>query len=413
MRQATRPGPSIRYTICVKIDRRPEQTAEEAIMALKEQRRSPYRRRAASRAFGERRHGSVEGRTTSEIAGALLDYLKTRLGLDELRFLARPRRVSNGWETYIFHFQLQGEPGASATEARASTTGALGDFSGPLTLRVFPYASCAARVQHEFIVLEYLHRLGYPVPAPLCVEAGSAALGGPFLIMEQVPGRTFFDVLLYQPWNMLVLPREMAELLFRLHNLPSAGFPAPAGEFLERALAEIADIIREHTLPGLTAGLDWLAGHRPPPPESPSILHLDFHPLNIMCSSQRRAVVLDWTMADVGDPHADIASTLMLTDCVVPRKRIWQRVGVALGRRFFHWLFLRNSRRLRPLDPEKLSYYQAWAALRRLARAGQLLSDEGPPSDNYKRSAIRNFRPRHVRRLRRYFGERTGVSVSL
>jgi aminoglycoside phosphotransferase (APT) family kinase protein len=122
-------------------------------------------------------------------------------------------------------------------------------------------------------------------------------------------------------------------------------------------------------------------------------------------------VVLDWTMADLGDPHADVGNSLMLMDCVpVKRKRIWQNVGVAIGRGFLRALFLRASNRLRPLDPDILAYYQAWAALRWLVRVRQWLSD-GPKPDDWKRSAGRRVRPRHLRTLSRYFRARTGVAV--
>jgi aminoglycoside phosphotransferase (APT) family kinase protein len=369
-------------------------------MALKEEgRRLRYRIAAGflSKASQRSRCRPVTMRTTAGIARGLRRYLSERFGLQDARFLQRPRPVSNGWETHIFHFQLHGHQQE--------------DYGKPLTLRLFPYESNAARVQHEFAILQHMNRNGFPVPVPLCVETSSAVLGGPFLIMEQVPGQTFFDAMLYQPWNMLVLPRQMAEILHRLHRLPGAGFPAPAGDFLERSLAEIADIIRDHSLLKLSAGLNWVASHRPPPVQEPCIVHLDFHPLNIMQAAQRRPVLLDWTMADVGDPHADLGNALMLLDCVpVRRKRIWQRVGVMLGRGLVRRLFLRAICRLDAVDSQKLTYYQAWAALRRLARAGQLLAGA---SDNYKPSAVRMFRPRHLRRLRHYFAACSGVAVSL
>jgi hypothetical protein len=38
-------------------------------------------------------------------------------------------------------------------------------------------------------------------------------------------------------------------------------------------------------------------------------LHLDFHPLNVLCIGSEATVVLDWANMTVGDPRADVART--------------------------------------------------------------------------------------------------------
>ena len=37
------------------------------------------------------------------------------------------------------------------------------------------------------------------------------------------------------------------------------------------------------------------------------LLHLDYHPLNVMTDGRRMTAVLDWANARVGDPRADVA----------------------------------------------------------------------------------------------------------
>ena len=45
-------------------------------------------------------------------------------------------------------------------------------------------------------------------------------------------------------------------------------------------------------------------------PISHDIIHLDFHPLNLIYTQDREQVVLDWNEADIGDCHADVGTTL-------------------------------------------------------------------------------------------------------
>ena len=39
------------------------------------------------------------------------------------------------------------------------------------------------------------------------------------------------------------------------------------------------------------------------------LLHLDYHPLNVLGEAGAISGVLDWTNADGGDPRADVART--------------------------------------------------------------------------------------------------------
>src|SRR5262249_25044866 len=73
------------------------------------------------------------------------------------------------------------------------------------------------------------------------------------------------------------------------------------------------------------AGLDWLCDNRPAASDSPSILHLDFHPVNIVVPRDRSPAVLDWSLVDVGDRHADVASTvILLRTAPVEVTDVWQ-----------------------------------------------------------------------------------------
>ena len=51
-------------------------------------------------------------------------------------------------------------------------------------------------MEREYRVLAALHRIGFPVPAPLCLCEDAGIIGTPFYVMSHVEGRVFTDVAL-------------------------------------------------------------------------------------------------------------------------------------------------------------------------------------------------------------------------
>lgn len=339
--------------------------------------------------------------SAAAVAVGLLTYFRRRFRAGSLRYLLRPTPIPEGWETYTYRFQFLNPAALPPALAR------------PLILRVFAGPPGVPRARHEFAAQRCLGPTGYPVASPLLLEEGCDVFGGPFQIMEQVPGETLLRGLLHRPWWIWHAARRMAAMHARLHALPAAGFPCPPGPFLARRLEELRALIHDHGLHGLRPGLDWLVAHRPGEPEAPHILHLDFHPVNLVGGLDGPPAVLDWTEADVGDPHADVATTLMLLACSpirgrTPRERLALRVGSVFLRRWY----LRAYRGRRPVDEHRLSYYRAWAALRRLCGYGRWLQ-AGPQSTGCKPCSLRYLTPEHLATLELYFRRWTGVEVCL
>ncbi len=334
------------------------------------------------------------------VGAPLLGYLRDRLGVADLGFRQTPTAIPDGWETYIYRFQLQ-----SAALPPA--------YDRPLILRVYASARGADRLCHEFAVQQHLRGLGYPVPEPLGCETDSTILGGPFMLMEWVPGRTLLDLLFRQPWRILRGPGRMAQLHARLHQLPVHGFPGPPGPFLDRHLAQLRTQIDTYDLHGLLPGLAWLGEHRPPAPAVPSILHLDFHPINLLFQGLEGRAVLDWCDADVGDPHADVAVSLVLIECTqVDSGSTWRKLSSQPGRILLYHLYRQAYAALRPLDAGRLRYYMAWAALRRLGRYGLWLC-AGPDVTGSKPTCLRYLNREGIDALCRCFRRQTGVAVDL
>jgi aminoglycoside phosphotransferase (APT) family kinase protein len=255
--------------------------------------------------------------------------------------------------------------------------------------------------------------LGYPAPRPVLLEEGCGTFGGPFLVVERVPGPTLLRAMLGKPWLLFHFPAQMAAMQARLHALPPGDFPAPPGPFLERHLSETRAAIARHGLAGLLPGLDWLHARRPPEPASPSILHLDFHPLNLIERADGSLAVLDWTYSDRGDPHADVATTLLLLDCFPAAGRnLWERLSLGVGRPVVARRYHSAYARLQPLDEVQLAYYRAWSALRHLVRYGGWLR-AGPEAAGCKCSLVEHAGPGLLTALCHYFRRWAGVEVSL
>jgi aminoglycoside phosphotransferase (APT) family kinase protein len=331
----------------------------------------------------------------------LLGHLRPRLQAGVLRYIEEPRPIPHNWEAYIFRFQLAAE----GVQPPA--------FADPLVLRLYATAQGGPRAQREFAAQRHLRPLGYGVANPLLLEPTCAPLGGPFLIMEMIPGGTLLERLRRHPYFILSIAASLARLHLRLHALPPECFPAPSGRFLDRRLDELRALTGAHQLDGLAPGVAWLYSHRPSEPSAASILHLDFHPANVMVPPGGPPVVLDWNEADVGDRHADVATTLMLMQTVPVETTAWHEPLLEpFARWFLVHRYLRLYQRQCPLDAGKLRYYLAWAILRRLGIYGMWLRS-GPGSNGCKPCSLHRVRPAHVADLAERFRHCTGVAVHL
>jgi aminoglycoside phosphotransferase (APT) family kinase protein len=350
--------------------------------------------------FRWRPTGIANPASASDVAHTLLEYFQTRLHQSSLAFAAEPVAFADGWEADNYGLQLKGPDLPSV-------------FAQPLLVRIYCGLAGLGRARREILVQRHLRRMHYPVPEPLLLEESCAYFGGPFLVRTQVRGPTLLRTVLHRPWRLYHASVQMAEAQVRLHRLPTCDFPTLPGCFLFRRLDEMSSAIREYGLRGLRSGIDWLTTHRPDPPKDRRILHLDFHPLNLIEDANRSLVVLDWNEADLGDPHADVGTTVMLMDCL-PTVRVTrlERLAILAGRFFFQRWYLRAYRRHLPLDENKLSYYRAFAAFCRLCNYGRWLQD-GPQINGHKPALLDIITDNHRQTLEHYFRKWTGAGVRL
>jgi aminoglycoside phosphotransferase (APT) family kinase protein len=132
---------------------------------------------------------------------------------------------------------------------------------------------------------------GLPVPR---VYAEGIWHGRPVLHMSWMPGRPLRDELRAHPWRARALGVEFGRSQAAVHAMP------PPAALLAHSTPWIAwanpDDALRNCLHAAARGPDVL-------------LHLDFHPMNVLIADCRVSGVLDWANARAGDPRADLART--------------------------------------------------------------------------------------------------------
>jgi aminoglycoside phosphotransferase (APT) family kinase protein len=194
-----------------------------------------------------------------------------------------------------------------------------------------PLLPTAHDVVREYRVLDLLARSEVAVRAPRVVavcEDGSV-LGAPFYLMERAVGVVIRDELpaWLDPAGQRMLGLDLAAALAEIHCVPVAPFVASglgrAGGYLERQLrrwvgqregieaAVAAAGGRARALPDYDAVRNWLRDHLPDE-QQPAVVHGDYKLDNVVVSHSpaRVAAVVDWEMATVGDPRADLGYLL-------------------------------------------------------------------------------------------------------
>jgi aminoglycoside phosphotransferase (APT) family kinase protein len=198
-----------------------------------------------------------------------------------------------------------------------------------LVLRRPPRGAKQIRAGHdmrrEYTVLSRLRPVWPKVPQPLFHSPESESpLGTEFYVMERVPGLILRgsrmpEGLAQDPATMQRLSCTVVDTLVELHAIDPlqaglADFGKPAGYMARQVEGWIDRYARARTedLPEMDQLASWIRGHLPP--DQPGvILHNDFKYDNLVLAPEALTevrAVLDWEMATLGDPLADLGTTL-------------------------------------------------------------------------------------------------------
>ncbi|MEU5673872.1 phosphotransferase family protein [Micromonospora sp. NPDC047762] len=178
----------------------------------------------------------------------------------------------------------------------------------------------------EFRVISALAPTEVPVPGALLLCTDPEVIGAPFYLMERMPGEVFRTRAQTDPLGderRRALAMAMMDTLAALHSVdPSsvglADFGRPEG-YLARQVRRWSgqlDRSRSRPLPGIDELRDLLAATAPEGANAGRIVHGDYRLDNLLASADPVAVhaVLDWEMATLGDPLADLGLLLTYWD---------------------------------------------------------------------------------------------------
>ena len=175
----------------------------------------------------------------------------------------------------------------------------------------------AHAVEREYAAMRALGRTGAPVPAARLLCEDASVIGTPFYVMDYIEGRVLADQRLES------VPKEQrtdyyfaaADGLASLHKVD---WRAAGLEGFGRPEAYIARQINRWTKqylasdpepnPDMEALIEWLPAHTPP--DEPAVIaHGDYRLGNLMFAPDgpRLLAILDWELATIGHPMADLA----------------------------------------------------------------------------------------------------------
>ena len=353
----------------------------------------------------------------SEIAPALLDWLRHELGVPDLIWSEPPALLADGVTARVFSLRLAGVEE---------------NLARPLVCRVY----CdgfedlpADQVEVEAALQTGLVSAGFPAPRVVSRGDASSPIGAPFIVMERAPGFDALSILSLAlaagvalriagfGWPLVLVLLGfwlmMARLLRRLHAVPGDAISmalSDAGVSLERLgvgriLKELGRTVHEQGEAGAIRVHDWLLAQCPAQDEMPTICHGDFWLGNVMLST-RGVALIDWTQAALAHRELDLGWMSV---------QHYSRLPLPIRDPLFDWLWLP----VRPLtwlllapprlmyrwmggvDVERLHYYAVLWALKLLVethQAGQAWAE----ACGRRPSLLSAWGSRHTRLLLRW-----------
>jgi len=180
-----------------------------------------------------------------------------------------------------------------------------------------PVAPKAHDMAREYRVLSAVHPHFPEAPEPFLLCEDASVIGSTFFLMERRHGVVVRETLPPE-WNPRAVGEAFIDCLVRLHAIDIAtpelsALGKPEG-FVSRQVRGWAERWRRagtNDVPALDAVIRWLE-QRIPPSFAPTLLHNDFKLDNVMLGPDGASVhaVLDWEMATIGDPLADVGLAL-------------------------------------------------------------------------------------------------------
>jgi aminoglycoside phosphotransferase (APT) family kinase protein len=298
------------------------------------------------------------------------------------------KSMPTGWECDMYAFDLLPAPESAVNPG------------GQFVLRIYPGLGAAQKASSEFMNLQLLHSMGYPVPEVYYLEVNPQYFDRPFIIMHRLAGDTLLNLMTSPSGDrQQEMLGRFLDLYLELHHLDWKPFSAVPDEvirgddfyFIDSWLSGARRTLANYPGTGLDPILEWLVERRDQVPcAAAAVLHNDFHPGNIIVRPDGAAFVIDWTGLHVSDPRFDLAWTYLLA---------YAYMGKPLSDAILKGYQDRLGQPIHQMD-----YFLVCACARRLFDVGVSISQG---------STTLGMRPETIDRMRQDFGALKQVHLLL
>jgi aminoglycoside phosphotransferase (APT) family kinase protein len=180
------------------------------------------------------------------------------------------------------------------------------------------------------------------------------------IVFDRIDGPLMMEELITKPGEQKHLIELFAELHAKMHTIRVTGLPSQR-EKLESQIHSAKRLSKK----GREAALSSLTKL----PEDNILCHGDYHPGNILMSS-RGPVVIDWVDATEGNPHADVARSLLLIHVAEPdliQDVVQRQATPNLIQRLPLEVYFKRYRQFHSLSQEQLDAWKLPVAAARLS----------------------------------------------
>ena len=178
-----------------------------------------------------------------------------------------------------------------------------------------------ADVVRQGRIMAALHAAGLPAPAIPVLSSDPAVDGRPFVLMEAVEGARIEQTGIEQ--RPLDIAGSAVQVLKRLHALPldQTGIGDEAPVTLQAEMLRWLWLIERspQELTGRAGELGSLLAERVPREREPTLVHGDYHYGNMLFRGPEVVAVLDWEIAQIGQPLLDLGCL-----CIVSVRRQYE-----------------------------------------------------------------------------------------
>lgn len=172
-----------------------------------------------------------------------------------------------------------------------------------------------ADVMRQGRIMAALHEAGLPTPTVPIICPEPIVDGRPFILMEAIEGNRIEQTSLEQ--NALDIAASSIDVLKRLQSLPVArtGLGDEEAVGLQVEMMRWAMLMQRapEELTGRAGELGGLLAMQIPEERAPTLVHGDYHFGNMLFRGPKVVAVLDWEIAQIGQPLLDLGCLCVMT----------------------------------------------------------------------------------------------------